>query len=61
MRILNKVLIRFHLLLVTAPPSPKMLIEYSNIGESYHPSRGGNTVKWMREVARVHKEALRSN
>jgi hypothetical protein len=32
--------------------SGKMLEEHANVAEAHHPSRGGNTVKWMREVAK---------
>jgi hypothetical protein len=31
--------------------SAKMMREHANTSESFHPSRGGNTVRWMRRVA----------
>lgn len=44
---------RFGFLIVPCPPSGKMLIEHANVSEAHHPSRGGNTVRWMREVAEL--------
>lgn len=38
---------------VPLPPSTKMLREHANVSESHHPSRGGRTVTWMREVADI--------
>lgn len=40
-------------LIVPTPPSAKMLREHANVSECHHPSRGGNTVAWMREVAAI--------
>lgn len=31
--------------------SGKMLTEHANTAEAHHPSRGGLTVRWMRQVA----------
>lgn len=31
--------------------SGKMLTEHANVSEAHHPSRGGSTVRWMRDVA----------
>lgn len=47
---MNAVLRRFGFLLVPKP-SAKMLNEMANVCETHHPSRGGNTVRWMRQVA----------
>lgn len=52
LRVINSGLRRVGLLLVTKP-SAKMLNEHANVSECYHPSRGGNTVAWMREVAEM--------
>jgi len=41
------------LMVVPAPPSAKMLREHANVSEVHHPSRGGNTVAWMRQVAHL--------
>lgn len=38
-------------MIVSRPPSAKMIQEHANISETYHPSRGGRTVDWMRYVA----------
>jgi len=51
MTLINRLLRRFGLLLVPTPPSAKMLHEHANVSETHHPSRGGNTVEWMRRVA----------
>lgn len=51
MTLLNKVLRRFGVIVVPVPPSAKMLREHANVSEAHHPSRGGNTVLWMRRVA----------
>jgi hypothetical protein len=48
---INKILKPFGWLLLKTPPSAKMMREHANTSESFHPSRGGNTVKWMRYVA----------
>ena len=50
-RAINRVLQRFGVLLVPLPPSAKMLHEHANVSEVHHPSRGGNTARWMRHVA----------
>lgn len=47
----NAVLGRAGLMLVPAPPSGQMLREHANVSEQHHPSRGGETVRWMRAVA----------
>lgn len=52
---MNKILKRFGWLLVRTPPSAKMMHEHANISESFHPSRGGRTVAWMRYVAEEMK------
>lgn len=51
MKVLNKVLRKFGYLVVPCPPSAKMMEEHANVSETHHPSRGGNTVKWLRLVA----------
>ncbi|GAA0641150.1 hypothetical protein GCM10009548_01640 [Streptomyces malaysiensis subsp. malaysiensis] len=51
MRVLNRVLRRFGYIVTPTPPSAKMLREHANVSETHHPSRGGNTVAWMRDVA----------
>jgi hypothetical protein len=51
MRVTNKILKRLGIIVVPLPPSAKMLREHANTSESFHPSRGGNTVAWMRRVA----------
>lgn len=53
----NRVLRRARLMLVPLPTSPKMLREHANISESFHPSRGGLTVKWLRDVAALMERA----
>lgn len=52
-RILDPVnaLLRHVGLLLVPKPSAKMLNEHANVSEAHHPSRGGNTVRWMRRVA----------
>jgi hypothetical protein len=52
-RILNRILRRVGVMVVPVPPSAKMLHEHANISEHFHPSRGGNTVRWMRRVAEI--------
>ena len=52
-RLINRLLSRTGMLLVPAPPSAKMLHEHANVSECHHPSRGGNTVAWMRKVAAI--------
>jgi hypothetical protein len=48
----NVLLRRVGLMIVPRPySSAKMLREHANIGESFHPSHGGLTVRWMRDVA----------
>lgn len=47
----NRPLRRFGLMVVPLPTSPKMLREHANVSESFHPSRRGNTIRWMRRVA----------
>lgn len=54
---LNRWLVRRGFLLVPVPPSSKMLHEHANVSVSHHPSRGGNTVRWMRTVADQLAEA----
>lgn len=49
---INRILRRFGWLLVHTPPSAKMMREHANTSESFHPSRGGRTVQWMRYVAK---------
>jgi hypothetical protein len=51
MHLTNKILKHLGVILVPLPPSAKMLREHANTSESFHPSRGGNTVAWMRRVA----------
>lgn len=51
MTLINRLLRRFGVLLVPCPPSAKALHEHANVSECHHPSRGGNTVRWMRRVA----------
>lgn len=51
MKLINKALRRLGFIVVPLPPSGKMLHEHANVSECHHPSRGGNTVKWMRRVA----------
>lgn len=50
-RLLNRLLAPLGVLVVPRPPSAKMLREHANVSEVHHPSRGGNTVAWMRRVA----------
>lgn len=50
LRWINTVLRHVGLLLVPKP-SAKMLNEHANVSETHHPARGGNTVRWMRQVA----------
>ena len=52
---LNRLLRRVGLVIVPVPPSAKMLHEHANVSESFHPSRGGRTVEWMRAVAEATK------
>jgi hypothetical protein len=51
MTAMNRLLLLFGVMLVPRPPSAKMLHEHANVSECHHPSRGGNTVRWMRRVA----------
>lgn len=53
MTAVNRLLRRLGVLLVPLPPSAKMLREHANVSECHHPSRGGNTVAWMRRVADI--------
>jgi hypothetical protein len=53
LKITNRLLQRFGVLLVPCPPSAKMLREHANVSETHHPSRGGRTVAWMRHVAEL--------
>ena len=48
---INKLLKVFGYVLVPVV-SGKMLNEYANVGETHHPSKGGRTVDWMRQVAK---------
>lgn len=57
MRYANRFLLRFGWMLVPEPTSPKMLEEHANVSECHHPSRGGNTVKWMRHVSMMMLQA----
>lgn len=50
MRTLNRLLRTFGVAVVPVT-SGKMLIEHANVAEAHHPSRGGRTVAWMRQVA----------
>ena len=50
-RTINWITRRLGFLIVPLPPSAKMLHEHANVSEVHHPSRGGNTVRWMRRVA----------
>lgn len=52
---INRLLRRLGLVIVPMPPSAKMLHEHANVSECHHPSRGGRTVEWMREVAEATK------
>jgi hypothetical protein len=45
------------IILVPCPPSVQQLEEHANVSEAHHPSRGGNTVKWMRQVASMMTKA----
>lgn len=47
---INSITRRFGFLVVLKP-SAKMLNEHANVSEVHHPSRGGETVEWMRQVA----------
>lgn len=58
MKLLNRFLAVAGVMLVPVPPSAKMLHEHANISESFHPSRGGNTVAWMRRVASSMPKAV---
>jgi hypothetical protein len=50
--LINRLLRHAGLMVVPRPySSAKMLREHANIGESFHPSQGDRTVRWMREVA----------
>jgi hypothetical protein len=49
--VINHILRWAGLMIVPRPPSAKMLREHANVSECHHPSRGGNTVQWMRRVA----------
>lgn len=51
MRLLNWLLRPFGVIVVPRPPSAKMLHEHANVSEAHHPGRGGNTVRWIRQVA----------
>lgn len=53
MKGIQRFLRRFGIMLVPVPPSAKMLHEHANVSEVHHPSRGGNTVLWMRLVAKL--------
>jgi hypothetical protein len=53
MLILVRWLRRRGYVVVPLPPSTKMLREHANVSEPHHPSRGGRTVAWMREVADI--------
>ena len=50
-RVVNRILRASGYMLIPTPPSRKMLREHANVSECHHPSRGGNTVAWMRLVA----------
>lgn len=54
MNLLNRITRRLGFLVVPLPPSAKMLHEHANVSECHHPSRGGNTVRWMRRVADLY-------
>lgn len=56
---LNWVLRPMGLLVVPRPPSAKMMREHANVSECHHPSRGGNTIVWMRTVAQLMGEDRR--
>lgn len=47
----NRALRALGVMVVPLPPSAKMLREHANISETHHPSGGGKTVKWLRDVA----------
>jgi hypothetical protein len=51
MKTINRLLLRFGVMLAPAPPSAKMLREHANVSETHHPSRGGRTVAWLRVMA----------
>lgn len=54
MKIINRVLRRFGVMLAPLPPSAKMLIEHANVCESQHrpPHVGADgCVQWMRRVS----------
>lgn len=52
LKLINALLRRVGLMILPRPySSAKMLREHANIGESFHPSHGGLTVQWMRDVA----------
>lgn len=53
MKIFNRVLRWFGLMLVPCPPSAKMLHEHANVAEISYPYQGGNTITWMRRVAEL--------
>lgn len=55
--LVNRLLRRLGLMVVPLPTSPKMLREHANVSESFHPSRGGNTVRWLRRVATLMEAA----
>jgi len=52
-RLINRLTRLLGFMVVPRPPSAKMLREHANTSESFHPSRGGNTVRWMRHVAEL--------
>lgn len=57
--LVNAFLRRLGIIIVPLPPSAKMLREHANVSETHHPSRGGNTVRWMRRVADLVGEDVR--
>lgn len=56
MKFVNRLLARVGIVILPvrrdARTTGKMLQEHANISEHHHPSRGGNTVRWMRRAAR---------
>ncbi|ONK10347.1 hypothetical protein STBA_10690 [Streptomyces sp. MP131-18] len=51
MKFINRLIGRFGVIVVPVPPSAKSLREHANVGETFHPARGGKCVRWMRTVA----------
>lgn len=51
MKVINRALRPFGVMLAPVPPSAKMLHEMANVCEVHHPSRVSRLTRWTRRVA----------